>query len=92
MARKVRQIVRRWARIWLVGVYTGRNPETKKQKYLNQIVYRGLQGAHTHLNKILGERDRGRNLDSSKQTLNEFLWQLRLPQLVEPARRSKTCP
>jgi integrase len=73
MARKVGQIVRRGAHIWLVRVYNGRDPETKKRKYLNQTVYGGLRDAQTHLNKMLGERDRGRNLDSSKQTLNDFL-------------------
>lgn len=73
MARKVGQIIRRGARAWLVRVYNGRDSETKKRKYLNQTVYCGLRDAQAHLNKMLGERDRGRNLDSSKQTLNEFL-------------------
>jgi hypothetical protein len=66
MARKVGQIVRRGARTWFLRVYNGRDPETKKRKYLNQTVYGGLRDAQTHLNKMLGERDRGRNLDSSK--------------------------
>lgn len=73
MARNVGQIVRRGPRIWLVRVYNGRDPETKKRKYLNQTLYGGLRDAQAHLNKMLGERDRGRNLDSSKQTLNQFL-------------------
>jgi hypothetical protein len=29
--------------------------------------------AQAHLNKMLGKRDRGRNLDSSRQTLKQFL-------------------
>jgi hypothetical protein len=73
MARKVGQIIRRGARTWVVRVYNGRDPETKKRKYLNQTVKGGLPGAQAVLNKMLGERDRGRNLESSKQTLNEFL-------------------
>ena len=73
MARKVGQIVRRCARIWLVPVYNSRDPETKKRTHLNHTAYRGLRDAQAHLNKMLGERDRSRNLDSSKQTLNEFL-------------------
>lgn len=73
MARQIGQIVGRGARAWLVRVYNGRDPETKKRKYSNQTVYGGLREAQTHLNRMLGERDRGRNLDSSKQTLNEFL-------------------
>ena len=71
MARKVGQIVRRGSCTWLVRVYTGRDLETKKRTYLNQTVHGGLRDAQTHLNKMLGERDHGRNLDSSKQTLRE---------------------
>jgi hypothetical protein len=69
MARNVGQIVRRGARAWLVRVHNGRDPETKKRKYLNQTVYGGLRDAQAHQNKMLGERDLGRNLDSSKQTV-----------------------
>ena len=63
MARKVGQIVRRAARTWLVRVYNGRDAETKKRKYLNQTIHGGLRDAQAHLNKMLGERERGRNLD-----------------------------
>lgn len=73
MARKVGQIVGRGRRTWLVRVYNGRDPETKKREYLNQTIHGGLRDAQAHLNKMLGERDRGRNLDSSRQTLNQFL-------------------
>ena len=34
MARKVGQIVGRGRRTWLVRVYNGHDPETKKRKYL----------------------------------------------------------
>lgn len=73
MARKVGQIVGRKRRTWLVRVYNGHDPETKKRKYLNQTIHGGRRDAQAHLNKMLGERDRGRNLDSSRQTLNEFM-------------------
>jgi hypothetical protein len=73
MARKVGQIVGRGRRTWLVRVYNGHDPETKKRKYLNQTLHGGLRDAQAHLNKMLGERDRGRELDSSRQTLNQFL-------------------
>ena len=33
----------------------------------------GLRDAQSQLNKMLSERDRGRNLDSSKQMLNQYL-------------------
>ena len=70
MARKVCQIVRHGPCTWLVRVYNGRNSETKKRRYLNQTIHGRLRDAQAHLNKILGVRDRGRSLDSWKQTLN----------------------
>ena len=73
MAGKVGQIIRRGTRTWLVRVYSGRDVETKKRTYLNQTIQSGLRDAQGHLNKMLGERDRGRKLDSSKQTLNQYL-------------------
>jgi hypothetical protein len=73
MARKVGQIVRRGSSTWLVRVYTGRDSKIKRRTYLNQTIYGGLRDAQAHLNKMLGERDRGRKLDSSKQTLNRYL-------------------
>jgi hypothetical protein len=39
------------------GVPLVRDPKTKKRKYLNQV-----SAARAHLNKMLGQRDRGRNL------------------------------
>ena len=65
MARKVGQIIRRSERTWLVRVYNGREAESKKRKYLNQTVHGGLRDAQSHLNKMLGERDRGRNSEPS---------------------------
>jgi hypothetical protein len=73
MARKVGQIVRRGSSTWLVRVYTGRDSETKRRTYLNQTIHGGLRDAQAPLNKMLGERDRGRKLNSSKQTLDQYL-------------------
>jgi integrase len=89
MARKIGQIVRRGPRTWLVRVYNGRNSETKKRRYLNQTIHGGLRDAQAHLNKMLGERDRGRNLDSSNQTLNQYLdsW---LELCAKPRLRAKS--
>jgi len=69
MARKVGQIVGRGRRTWLVRVYNARDgdPETRKRKYVNQTIHGGLRDTQAHLNKMLGEPDRGRNLDSSKR-------------------------
>jgi integrase len=89
MARKVGQIVRRGRSTWLVRVYNGRNPETKKRDYLNQTIHGGLREAQAHLNRMLGERDRGRNLTLSKQTLNQHLdrW---LEICAKPRLRAKS--
>jgi integrase len=89
MARKVGQIVRRGSCTWLVRVYTGRDLETKKRTYLNQTIHGGLTNAQAHLNRMLGERDRGRRLDSSKQTLNQYLdrW---LELCAKPRLRAKS--
>jgi hypothetical protein len=43
MARNVGQIVGRGARTWLLRVYNGRDPVTKKRKYLNQTIHGGLR-------------------------------------------------
>ena len=82
MARKVGQIVRRGSCTWLVRMYTGCHLETKKRTYLNQNIHGGLRDAQAHLNKMLGERDRGQKLDSSKQTLTRMAFPL--PRFIEP--------
>ena len=89
MARKVGQIVRRGSSTWLVRVYTGRDSETKKRMYFNQTIHGGLRDAQAHLNKMLGERDRGRKLASSTQTLNQYLdrW---LELCAKPRLRAKS--
>lgn len=89
MARKVGQIIRRGTRTWLVRVYSGRDVETKKRTYLNQTIHVGLRDAQGHLNKMLSERDRGRKLDPSKQTLNQYLdrW---LELCARPRLRAKS--
>jgi integrase len=87
--RKVGQIIRRGARTWLVRAFDGRDAETKKRKYLNQTIHGGLRDAQAHLNKMLGERDRGRNLDSSEQTLNQYLG-LWLEVCAKPRLRAKS--
>jgi hypothetical protein len=61
MARKVGQIIRRGARTWLVRVHNGRDPKPRSGN-IESDVYGGLPGAQAVLNKMLGERDRGRNL------------------------------
>ena len=44
---------------WCVVYSTGHDPETKKRKYLNQTSHGGLRDDQAHVNKMVGERDRG---------------------------------
>jgi integrase len=73
MARKTGQIIRRGPEVWMVRIYTGRDPETGKRKYIGKAIHGGLRAAQAHLNKMLAERDVGRNIRSSRQTLDQYL-------------------
>jgi hypothetical protein len=46
---------------------------TKKRKYLNKTVHGRLRNAQAHLSSMHSERDLGRNIDSSSQTLNQYI-------------------
>lgn len=45
MARKIGQIVRRGSSTWLVRIYVGRNPETRKRRYIGKFIHGGLRSA-----------------------------------------------
>jgi hypothetical protein len=57
----------------MVPIYVGRDPETRKRKYLGKCINGGLRAAQAHLNHMLAERDLGHNIRSSRQTLGEYL-------------------
>jgi hypothetical protein len=73
MARKTGQIIRRGLQLWMVRIYVGRDPETRKRNYIGKSITGGLRAAQAHLTHMLAERDLGRNIRSSKQTLAEYL-------------------
>jgi integrase len=73
MARKTGQIIRRGASTWLVRIYVGRDRETQKRKYIGKSIHGGLRAAQAHLNRMLAERDLGRNIRSSRQTFGQYL-------------------
>jgi integrase len=73
MARKTGQIIRRGPETWMVRIYVGRNPETGKRRYVGKCIHGGLRAAQAHLNKMLAERDLGRNIRCSRQTLGQYL-------------------
>lgn len=89
MARKTGQIIRRGASTWLVRIYAGRNPETGKRQYIGKSIQGGLRAAQAHLNRMLAERDLGRNIRSSRQTLGQYLdhW---LEISAQPRLRAKS--
>jgi len=73
MARKIGQIIRRGPSIWLVRIYVGRDPETRRRKYVGKFIHGGLRSAQAHLNRKFAERDLGRNIRSSRQTVGQYL-------------------
>lgn len=73
MARKTGQIVRRGTSTWLVRIYIGRDPETRRRRYVGKFIHGGLRSAQAHLNSMLAERDLGRNIRSSRQTVGQYL-------------------
>ena len=73
MVPKIGQIVRRGPSTWLVRIYVGREPETRRRKYVGKFIRGGLRSAQAHLNRMLAERDLGRKVRSSRQTLGQYL-------------------
>lgn len=74
---------------WLVRVYLGRDRETRKRRYHNRTVRGPVRHAQTYLNKVLRERDLGRQVESVQITLNEYLdrW---LETAAKPRLREKS--
>jgi integrase len=89
MSRKVGQIIARGERRWLVRVYVGRNPETRKRTYHNRTIYGSLRYAQAYLTRRLHERDLSRGVEGLQVTVDEFLdhW---LKTAVKPKVRGKT--
>lgn len=73
MIRKIGQIIRRGPSTWLVRIYVGRDRETRRRKYIGKFIHGGLRSAQAHLNLMLAERELGRNIRSSRQTVGQYL-------------------
>jgi len=73
MARKTGQIIHRGPSTWMVRIYVGRDLETRKRKYIGKSIHGGLRVAQAHLHRMLAERDLGRNIRSSRQTLGQYI-------------------
>lgn len=70
MVRKIGQIIRRGSSTWLLCIYVGPNPATRKCRYVGKLIHGGLRLAQAHLNGMLAERDLGRNIYFSRQTVS----------------------
>ena len=92
MARKTGQIIRRGTATWLVRIYVGHTPETRKRRYIGKFIHGGLRSAQAHLNRMLAERDLGRNIRSSRQTVGQYLdhWLTSVPDRGCGLRASAT--
>ena len=73
MARKVGRIIARGDRRWLIRFYLGRDHEINKCRHHNRTITVPIREAQAYLTKRLRERDLGRDLESAKITLNEYL-------------------
>ena len=43
MVRKIGQIIRRGSSTWLVRIYVGRDPETRRRRYIGKFIHGGLR-------------------------------------------------
>jgi integrase len=89
LARKTGQIVGRGRQRWLVRIFLGRDRETCKRRYHSRIVRGPVRHAQTYLNKVLRDRDLGRQVDGADITLDEYLdrW---LETAAKPRLREKS--
>ncbi len=89
MARKTGQIVGRGRQRWLVRIFLGRDRQTHRRRYLSSTVHGPVRQAQSYLNKVLRERDLGRQVEGVTITLNEFLdrW---LDTAAKPKLREKS--
>ena len=75
----------------MIRIYVGRDRETRRRKYVGKFMDGGLRSPHAHLNRMLSERDHGRNIRSSRQTVGQYFdhW---LDICARPRLRAKSFP
>jgi hypothetical protein len=62
MAHQTDQVIRRGSQMRMVRIYFGRDPATRKRKYIGKSIHGVLRDAQTHHNHMLAERNLGRNI------------------------------
>ena len=89
LGRRQGQIISRGDHRWLLRVFLGLNPETRRRRYQNRTVHGSFRAAEHHLNNQLEERDQGRELAREDLTLNQYLdrW---LELAARPKLRNKS--
>ena len=73
MARRQGQIIPRGDHRWLVRVYQGRDPVTRRRTYLSRTLHGSFRAAQHVLNSQLAACAEERELGSQRMTLNQFL-------------------
>lgn len=68
MTRKLGQVIRSGLSRWLVRIYNGRAPETRRRRYMGKSIHGGPARRAAHLNRMLAERDRLRPKPSPVRT------------------------
>ena len=83
------QIIKRGERSWLVRVFLGRDPHTRKRRYHNHTVKGSKKDAQRYLNGVLREIDMGTFVEPTAMTLNGYLdhW---LEKATRPRVRERT--
>ena len=89
MARKQGQIISRGDHRWLVRVYQGRDPETRRRRYFNRTLRGSFHAARQVLNSQLAACAEGKELVGARLTLTQYLdrW---LELAARPKLRAKS--
>jgi integrase len=89
LARKQGQIISRGDHRWLVRVYQGRDPETRRRRYFNRTLRGSFHAARQVLNSQLAACAEERELVGAQMTLNQYLdrW---LELAARPKLRAKS--
>lgn len=89
MARRQGQIIPRGDHRWLVRIYLGLNPETRRRRYVNRTVRGSFHAARQVLNSQIAACANGSELVGAQITLNQFLdrW---LELAARPKLRAKS--
>ncbi len=89
MGRRQGQIIPRGDHRWLVRIFLGLDPETRRRRYSNRTLRGSFRSAQHYLSGRLAECEQGRELAGEDLTLNQYLdrW---LDLAARPKLRAKS--